>query len=205
MTEASTGTAATSTDDVPTDGRRARRHRSRDLAVDALLDLLYEGVSRPTAHQVAERSGVSLRSIFRIFEDVQSLHVAAVARHLERVGHLFVDVDGTGTLKQRTDQIVATTTRVYEAVAPVRRAALRVATESEPIQAQMDRARAWLCRELARAFGPELAGDDADLAAAVELALSFEAWDQLRHGQGLSKARTAAVRRRSVLALFGAA
>ena len=59
------------------DGRRARRHRSRDLAVDALLDLLDEGVVRPTAQQVAERSGVSLRSIFRIFDDVESLNAAA--------------------------------------------------------------------------------------------------------------------------------
>src|SRR5690606_18967978 len=40
---------------VPSDGRRARRHRSRDLVVDAMLDLLNEGVLRPTAQQVAER------------------------------------------------------------------------------------------------------------------------------------------------------
>ena len=75
--------------DTTVDGRRARRHRSRDLAVDALLDLLNEGVVRPTAQQVAERSGVSLRSIFRIFDDVESLNAAACARQVTRVRHLF--------------------------------------------------------------------------------------------------------------------
>ena len=96
------GVTASMPDPAPmVDGRRARRHRSRDLAVDALLDLLGEGVLRPTAQQVAERSGVSLRSIFRIFDDVETLNAAAAARQLSRVRHLFVDVMPTGTLPER--------------------------------------------------------------------------------------------------------
>src|SRR6188768_3224597 len=98
------------------DGRRARRNRSRDLAVDALLDLLGEGVLRPTAQQVAERSGVSLRSIFRIFDDVETLHTAASARQLSRVRHLFIDVMPTGTLSERIDEVVAINGRLYESI-----------------------------------------------------------------------------------------
>ena len=64
--------------------------------VTALLDLLDEGVIRPTAQQVAERSGVSLRSIFRIFDDVESLNAAACARQVTRVRHLFIDVPAEG-------------------------------------------------------------------------------------------------------------
>ena len=116
------------------DGRRARRHRSRDLAVDALLDLLNEGVVRPTAQQVAERSGVSLRSIFRIFDDVESLNAAACARQVTRVRHLFVDVPADGTLDTRIDQFVTINGRLYESIAPVRRAALRIAPESVAVQ-----------------------------------------------------------------------
>src|SRR5687768_9641430 len=89
------------------DGRRARRHRSRDLAVDALLDLLNEGVCRPTAQQVAERSGVSLRSIFRIFDDVETLNAAACSRQVSRIRHLFVDVEAQGSLDARIDEVVA--------------------------------------------------------------------------------------------------
>ena len=173
------------------DGRRARRHRSRDLAVDALLDLLDEGVVRPTAQQVAERSGVSLRSIFRIFDDVESLNAAACARQVTRVRHLFVDVPAEGTLDTRIDQVVAINGRLYESIAPVRRAALRTAPESVG-----GRRTRWPA--LAVGCGPRSSGSSPrsspprgrDTVNALELALSFEAWDQLRSAQGLSSART---------------
>ena len=139
------------------DGRRARRHRSRDLAVDALLDLLNEGVVRPTAQQVAERSGVSLRSIFRIFDDVESLNAAACARQVTRVRHLFVDVPAEGTLDTRIDQVVTINGRLYESIAPVRRAALRAAPESAAVQETLARARGWVRAEVERVFAEELA------------------------------------------------
>ncbi|MGH9274462.1 MAG: TetR/AcrR family transcriptional regulator [Acidimicrobiales bacterium] len=189
--------------DQPVDGRRARRHRSRDLAVDALLDLLNEGIARPTAQQVAERSGVSLRSIFRIFDDVQSLHMAASDRQMSRVRHLFVDIVASGTLEERVRATVATTTRLYEQVAPIRRAALRAAPESATLQLQLSRARGWLRAEIDRVFAEELerAGDP-DLTAAVEAILSFETWDQLRVAQGRSVARSAASVSRAVETLL---
>jgi AcrR family transcriptional regulator len=188
---------------VPADGRRARRHRSRDLAVDALLDLLNEGVARPTAQQVAERSGVSLRSIFRIFDDVQSLHMAASDRQMSRVRHLFVDIVATGTLEERVQATVATTSRLYESVAPIRRAALRAAPESTTLQLQLSRARGWLRAEIERVFSEELERlGDPDRAAAVETILSFEAWDQLRTAQGRSVTRAAATVNLTLLALL---
>jgi AcrR family transcriptional regulator len=189
---------------VPADGRRARRHRSRDLAVDAVLDLLNDGVARPTAQQVAERSGVSLRSIFRIFEDVETLHATAAAKQQDRVRHLFVNVDPAGALEDRVDAIARVTAGVYANVAPVRRAALRAAPGSEVLQAELDRARVWLKREIDRVFAGELAelDDDGVTYAAVEGALSFEAWDQLRSGQHASAARTRAVTVRTLLALL---
>ena len=174
------------------DGRRARRHRSRDLAVEALLDLLNEGVARPTAQQVAERSGVSLRSIFRIFDDVESLHAAASAAQLGRIRHLFVDVPAEGDLDARIDQVVAINGRLYESVAPVRRAALRSAPESDALQEQLARARGWVRAEVERVFADELQTAERDAANALEVTLSFEAWDQLRSAQGLSAARTSA-------------
>lgn len=185
-------TAPLSADEPATDGRRARRFRSRDLAVDALLDLLSEGVVRPTAQDVAARSGVSLRSIFRIFDDVESLHAAAAARQLSRVRHLFVDVVAAGPLAARVKTMVGITARLYEEIAPVRRAALRAAPESVALQEQLSRARGWLRSEVERLFEAELAALDPSATAAVEVALSFEAWDQLRSQQGLSVARSSA-------------
>jgi AcrR family transcriptional regulator len=193
-------------DDVPEDGRRARRHRSRDLAVDALLDLLSEGVLRPTAQQVAERSGVSLRSIFRIFDDVDTLHTTAAARQLSRVRHLFVDVAPVGTLDDRIDAMVTINTRLYESVAPVRRAALRAAPESAALQEQLARVRGWLRTEIERVFASELAvAANPSALAALELVMSFEAWDQLRTAQELTPDGAAAVVRDATRALVQAA
>jgi TetR/AcrR family transcriptional regulator, regulator of autoinduction and epiphytic fitness len=190
--------------DVPEDGRRARRHRSRDLAVDALLDLLTEGIVRPTAQQVAERSGVSLRSIFRIFDDVETLHAAAANRQVSRVRHLFVDVAPVGSVTDRVDAIIGINARLYESVAPIRRAALRTAPESAPLREQLGRVRDWLRAEIDRVFATEIgAADGSGRAAGLEVLLSFEAWDQLRTAQELGVAEASDVMRTAVLALLG--
>jgi AcrR family transcriptional regulator len=190
-------------DQLPKDGRRARRHRSRDLVVDALLDLLDEGVARPTAQLVAERSGVSLRSIFRIFDDVETLHTEAAARQLERHRDLFVEVPSEGPLDDRIATLVEAHDRLYEVVAPVRRAALRSAPDSEALRAQLSLARGWHRADADRVFATELDGAPADTRAALEAALSFETWDQVATAQELKPAARRATIARLVHALLG--
>jgi TetR/AcrR family transcriptional regulator, regulator of autoinduction and epiphytic fitness len=67
------------------DGRLARGERARGAIVDALLALIDRGDLRPSAARVAERAGVSLRSVFQHFSDVESLFAAAASRQAERV------------------------------------------------------------------------------------------------------------------------
>ena len=110
----------------------------------------------------------------------------------------------TGTLPERVAQVVAINGRLYESIAPIRRAALRSAPESPALQEQLARARGWVRAEVERVFAAELAAAARDTAAAVELALSFEAWDQLRATQGLSPTRAAATVNRIVTALLTA-
>jgi AcrR family transcriptional regulator len=195
-------TAAVVPPEEPEDGRRARRHRSRDLVVDALLELLDEGVVRPTAQQVSDRSGVSLRSIFRIFDDVETLHTAAASHQLSRVRHLFVDVAAVGTVVERVAAMVEINARLYESVAPVRRAALRAAPESATLREQLARVRGWLRSEIERVFATELAGAAPAAAGGLELIMSFEAWDQLRTAQELGAPEAAGVVRDAALALL---
>ena len=56
--------------------------------------------------------------------------------------------------------------------------------------------------EVERVFADGLAEAGRDATAAVELALSFEAWDQLRSAQGVSAIRAAATVSRMVTALL---
>ena len=62
------------------DGRIARGKRARTAIVDALLALIEAGELRPSAARIAERAGVSLRSVFQHFRDVESLFAAMADR-----------------------------------------------------------------------------------------------------------------------------
>ena len=67
------------------DGRVSRAARTREAVVDALLALNDRGVLRPTARDIAAEAGVSLRSLYVHFDDLESLFVAAGQRHTERL------------------------------------------------------------------------------------------------------------------------
>src|SRR5882757_286566 len=59
------------------DGRRLRSERTKQLIIEAFLALLREHQEMPTAVQIAERAGYSVRSIFERFPDLNALRVAA--------------------------------------------------------------------------------------------------------------------------------
>ena len=148
-------------------------------------------------------SGYGLRSIFRIFDDVETLNASASARQFTRIRHLFVDVMPSGPLAGRVGLVVGLNSRLYEQIAPIRRAALLRAPESEALQEQLERARNWLRSEVERVFAAEVAAvGNEHVIDALELALSFEAWDRLRTAQGLSVAGATAVVKATINALL---
>jgi len=57
-----------------TDGRRRRSADSRARIVAAMLELTRESALVPGAEQVALRAGVGLRTVFRHFQDMDSLY-----------------------------------------------------------------------------------------------------------------------------------
>jgi AcrR family transcriptional regulator len=66
--------------------RERRRQETAELILDAVLDLVAEaGIDGLTMDAVAERVGVSLRTVYRYFPDRASLLTAALARHNEAV------------------------------------------------------------------------------------------------------------------------
>ena len=173
------------------DGRSLRRARSYEAVVEAILDLLVEGHVQPTAKAVAERSGVSLRTVFRLFADVESLNAAAIARQSERVAPLLTDPPTEGPLEERIAALVAKRAEYFEAITGTRRHALRLAPTSPTIAKGLGQSRRFLRRQLERVFRPELdaAGDEAgELLDALSAATSWEMWDLLRTGHDRSGA-----------------
>jgi AcrR family transcriptional regulator len=194
-------------DTTTVDGRTARRDRNRDLVLDAVIALFTEDQLAPNAADVAHRSGVSLRSVYRYFADQDELMRAAIARHAERVAPLYEVPDiGEGPLDGRIERLVSWRIRLYEAAAPTARAALQRAPVNPLLREQMERARTRLRDQTEAMFGPELeAMTEADrrtALAAVDTLLQFESAEHLRVRLGLSVGETNDILRRSVKALL---
>src|SRR5687768_11953208 len=79
--------------DQSLDGRTRRAQRTRAAIVDACIGLVEDGDLRPTAPRIAERAGVSVRSVFQHFVDLESLFAAVADRWVERLAVLVVPVD----------------------------------------------------------------------------------------------------------------
>ena len=60
------------------DGRRLRSERTKQSIMEAYIELLRELPEIPTAAQIAARAGISTRSIFERFVDLQGLSLATV-------------------------------------------------------------------------------------------------------------------------------
>jgi AcrR family transcriptional regulator len=189
------------------DGRRAWRDRNRNAVVDALLDFYEEDNGSPGAQAIAERSGVSRRSLFRYFDDMDELCRAAIVRHSDRVSHLFeIRGLGEGELEERIDRLVDQRVQLFEAIASVRRIA-RLRARTQPIIAdEMARSGVLLRRQIERHFEPEMsmlnAAERRDTLAAVDVLMSFESFDLMRGAQGLSLARVGDAMRRALQSLI---
>jgi AcrR family transcriptional regulator len=130
--------------------------RNEQAAVEAILDLLGEGQIEPTAQAVAARSGLSIRSIFRLFQDMEALHSAAIEQHMERVIPLLAEVATDGPLDERIAALASDRARFYEAVTPVRRMAIRRAARSLVIAERLAWAGRHFRRQVAEIFALEL-------------------------------------------------
>ncbi|MBL8774300.1 MAG: TetR/AcrR family transcriptional regulator [Acidimicrobiales bacterium] len=212
MSTPTTRSPATATDDgavetTSVDGRTARRDRNRDAVLDAVIELFTEGQVELVAADVAERSGVSLRSVYRYFDDLEALARAAIARQTERFAPLAALADDrSGTLDERIDRIVDVRLRLYEAVGATRRAAIQRAASNPILADQLERTRVLLDRQVEALFAPELDALDpkvrATVAPALDLLLTFESYDQLRRTRRLSGAETRRVLRATLARLL---
>jgi len=181
--------ASTSSRAPKVDGRRLRSERTRLAIIEAYQELLRRNSVMPTAVQIAEQAGCSVRSVFERFSDLDALSLAtadftiaqgqaeAVARH----------VDGDRPTRIRSH--VETRARACEKWLPL----WRIITNQDQVAelrtrvvlvrlANIERMKLMYRRELSSL--PEAAADELLIALAV--LTSFESWDQMRQCHGLS-------------------
>jgi TetR/AcrR family transcriptional regulator of autoinduction and epiphytic fitness len=181
---------------VPIDGRTARSVRTRKAIVAACIELIEEGDLEPTAPRVAERAGVSVRSVFQHFDDLEGLFAAVGDRVLENLLGLVMHVDPTIDFERRVPIVVRQRSALLEALSPIRRAVAVNAWDSQEVSNRLALGHAYLRLEVESAFARELlaaGAERSEVLDALDTVLSWSTWEQLRTTVGLDPAAAEAV------------
>jgi AcrR family transcriptional regulator len=194
------------------DGRVDRVGRSRLAICDACLDLIEEGVLQPSADQVADRAGLSRRSIFYHFKDLAELYDAVVEVGMQRCAPLLKGIPLELPLPERIAMLVDVRARFFEATAPFARALTAqalVGAASDQARRVSKAALETQRADMERVFGVELERlplrDRSETVEALAAAANAPAWEYLRRSRGLSMPRARAVVTRTLEALLGTA
>jgi TetR/AcrR family transcriptional regulator, regulator of autoinduction and epiphytic fitness len=196
--------------DGPDRPMRSDSKRNRDTVVDALLSLHREGNLRPSSNEIAERAGISPRSLFRYFADIDDLSRAAISRQLDRVRPMLeIDVAADADVAERVAALATSRARVFETMGPSGLVARLRAPFKPVIAAELAHARLFFRQQVEQVLAPELARMDVATrtatVAAIDVLCSFESWQLLRNDQGMDEAAAGAALRIAVVRLLGGA
>jgi TetR/AcrR family transcriptional regulator, regulator of autoinduction and epiphytic fitness len=187
------------------DGRIARGERTREAILEAHTALLREGVLKPTGKLIAERAGISLRTLWLSVKDLETLLEASVAYWLAADAALAVDIDPAAPLGDRIDTFCHLRVARLEHLAPAARSAVLGEPFSPALMAGRSEQVRRVRQDVETAFGRELdvLGDRADdVRHAVFIAASWPSWSSMRDDLGLGVEESAAVMRTTIEALL---
>ncbi len=167
-----------------TDGRRLRTEESRKRIVGAVIELVLAGNLSPSAEQVAAAARVGLRSVFRHFNDMESLYrevsVLIEPRLYAVAQQPFVATDWQGQVLE----LIGRRSVAFETLWHVLRASQLHSFQSQAVRDDHSRLNAALrALFLARLPGGALKSISIE---AIDMLLSFETWARLRCNQNLS-------------------
>lgn len=168
------------------DGRLARSERSRRAVVGALLDLFEAGELRPTAAQIAERAGVSLRTAFQHFPEKHQLTHAVLDEltRLNRVDPPSPELATHSALDARMEKFLEIRCRQLEGLTPHRRAANSMIATSKLLQEHRVKVRGRYRSVVETWFAAELdALSDTSRKKwliAISTLVDWEMWQSLR-------------------------
>lgn len=189
-----------------TDGRIARGERTRDSIVAAHTALLREGDLKPTGSRIAARAGVSVRTLWLNFKDLEALLGETTAYWLATDYEMWQPVDPGLPLAERIEAYCAQRVRRLENIAP----AARAAKLGEPFsQALKESRRKHVIRvqsEVESVFKTELdaAGSRREsLVHGVVVAVGWPAWEMLRDDFGVEVEKAAAAMKQTIGVLLG--
>ena len=185
------------------DGRTARRNRNRDAVLDAMIELTTETGEEPAIEAVAERAGVSYRSVYRYFDDRTELLLAAIGRLMGDVWPIFdIEQLGEGTFDERLERFITVRIGAYRRLAPLSRLTMRRSLSEPIVMIQFDNVRTFLREQLCVQFASELSAltepERVVVVRAIDTMFQFEAMEFLARYEDLDDIEIAEVLRRQV-------
>jgi AcrR family transcriptional regulator len=173
-----------------TDGRRLRSERTRQHIIEAYLALLRENPKPPTAGQIADRAGYSVRSLFERFPDLLTLSLAAADLAFAQANAQMIIRNAGGDRATRIRAQVEARARACEEWLPLWRALVLNQHLSVELQQRIRRIREAMIARLELMYRPELDALDAigrrRTLIALEAITDFESWSRMRETAGLS-------------------
>lgn len=167
------------------DGRRLRTEDSRQRIVAAMLALVREGSVAPNAEDVAARAGAGLRTVFRLFDNMDGLYREMNAAMEREVMPLVLKPLEPGPWRKQLEELLGRRAEVYEQIMPVKIASDAQQHTSVYLRNTAKRLVVMQRGGLLAVLPPDIVKDQARFEA-INLVMSFEAWRRLRNEQGLS-------------------
>ncbi len=174
------------------DGRRLRSERTKQLIIEAYLSLLRENpvVPMPTAAQIAERAGYSVRSIFERFPDLGKLRLAAADYALAHAAALAPARNLDGDRPTRIRSQVETRAGTCERGVALWRVLIFSLAEDEALGVHVRTSRNRTIERIEVMYRPELATlperERKYMLIALEAITDIESWARMRELHGLS-------------------
>ena len=173
-----------------TDGRYARSARTRQLIVEAFIDLLREKGEVPTAAEIAKRARYSVRSVFERFADFTELAVAAFGHIVQQGLSTPVGDKADADRASRLDFHVGVRARNCEKWLPLWRVLMKTQVASKALAPQIDGLRVASRARISLMYRPELETLPEPrrraTVIAIEALIDFESWGRMREHHGLS-------------------
>jgi AcrR family transcriptional regulator len=186
------------------DGRRMRGYRTRRRLVEAYLALVESGDAHPSASAVADRAGVSLRTIYHHFGGLADLAIVALHSGRDRRLAQIVEVDPTDPLQRRIRALTASRGELFDRASRLVGETFvdgRAAGGPETARG----ARSVLRRQIEATFAPELGGRahvSEDMLDLIDVITSADAWVYLRSELGRTRQEATAVIEHALVGLL---
>jgi AcrR family transcriptional regulator len=179
------------------DGRRLRSERTKQLIIEAFLALLRDHSVMPTAVQIAERAGYSVRSIFERFPDLIALRIAATDYALAQAAALaparHVDADRATRVRSQVETRAGTCERGVA----LWRVLLSSDDASGELAVRIGKSRENTVARMELMYRPELStlpeNERRELLIALEALTDHESWARMREMFQLSFEEACAV------------